>query len=166
MMVEPNRRRFARDGHMFPAELYNESLLQYEPAGQTNGSMAEWTCDFTHNAFVFRLPWGLLTVMDPSSHQVFAATGKGLQITGAETEGLVLFAASFRAIGPIQFQQMRGGGTPPVDALPGLDEQGWFRRLPRYNWPGWNAVKVQEGRPKEAYLSLQKVFRELRGPSS
>ena len=166
IMVEPNRRRFARDGHLFPAQLYNESLLQYAPAGRTSDSMADWTCDFTHNAFVFRLPWGLLTVMDPSSHQVFAGTERGLRFASLETEGLVLFAASFRAIGPIQFQQLRGGGTPAVDALPGVDEQGWFRRLPVYTWPRWNAVKVQEGRPKGAYVSLQKVFRELRGPSS
>lgn len=165
ILVEPNRRRFGRDGHLFPAQLYNESLLQYGPAGRTSDSMADWTCDFTHNAFVFRLPWGLLTVMDPSSHQVFAGTEKGLRFTGVETAGLVLFAASFRAIGPIQFQQLRGGGTPAVDTLPGLDKQGWFRRLPVYNWPGWNAVKAREGRPKGAYASLQKVFRELRKPS-
>ena len=165
IVVEPNHRRFARDGHVFPAQLNNESLLQYEPPGRTGDSRAEWTCDFAHNAFLFRLPWGLLTVMDPSSHQVFEGTSQGPRFTGGETPGLALFAVSFRTIGPIQFQQTRGGGTPAVDSLPGMDQQGWFRQLPVYNWPSWTAVPAQEGRPKSGYASLQKAFREVRGPS-
>jgi hypothetical protein len=165
ILVEPNRRRFARDGHVFPSQLYNESLLRYAPAGSTQGSEANWTCDFTHNAYIFRLPWELLMVMDPSSHQVYAGTEKGPRFTGVETPGLVMFVASFRAIGPIHFQQLRGGGTPAVDTLPALDNQGTFKGMPTYGWPGWNEVKVQ-GRPKKAYTSLEKLFHELRGPSS
>lgn len=165
IFVEPNRRRFARDGHLFASQLYNESLLRYAPAGSTEGSEANWTCDFTHNAFIFRLPWELLMVMDPSSHQVYGGTLRGPRFTGVETKGLEFFAASFRAIGPIHFQQLRGGGTPAVDTLPALDDHGTFRGLAPYGWPGWNDVNVS-ARPKKVYTTLEKLFHELRGPSS
>lgn len=164
IVVEVNRRRFARDGRMFPAQRHNYSLLRYRPAGQTDDTLATWTCDFGNQAFIFRLPWAQLLVMDPSSHRVLAGVGGGPQFVATQTSGLQLFALSFRPSDPIQFH-LPFGRVPVADSLPARDGKGSFQGLKTYIWAGWNSVTVQ-GRPKTGYPMVQKLFRELRGPSS
>ncbi len=163
IVVETNRRGFARDGRMFPAQRYSYSLLRYRPAG-SDDTQATWTCDFANKAFIFRLPWALLMVTDPSTRRVLAATGGGPQFLITESTGVQLFSVSFRPGEPIQFH-LSSGGVPAVDSLPPRDEQGSLTGLKTYAWPTWNAVSLK-GREKSGYTMVQKVFRELREPSS
>src|ERR1019366_4063252 len=73
MIVEPNPRRFSRDGRVFPSQRHNRSTLHYRAAGDLEDTVATWTCDFANKAFVFRIPWALLMVTDPSSHRVMGS---------------------------------------------------------------------------------------------
>ncbi len=161
--VETNRRRFARDGRMFPSQRQNLSTLHYRPPGDTEDTVATWTCDFAGRAFVFRLPWSLLLVTDPSSLQVLSAAARGPLFATAATKGIQVFALSFHPGEPIQFQ-VPFGRIPIADSLPGSDDRGNMKGLATYSWAGWNSVTVT-GRPKAAYASLQKVFKEMKGPS-
>jgi hypothetical protein len=101
-------------------------------------------------------------VTDPSSRRVLAATEGGPQFVSAETQGLQLFALSFRPGTAIQYRQFPSGGVPAVDSLPAL-VNGSFPELKTYTWPTWNAVTLP-GRPKAGFAMVQKVFRELRQP--
>ena len=40
ILVETNRRRFSRDGRMFPPQRHSLSQLRYRPAGQTDDTVA------------------------------------------------------------------------------------------------------------------------------
>ena len=162
IVVETNRRRFSRNGRMFPAQQNSLSLLRYRPAGQSEDTQATWTCDFANKAFIFRLPWALLMVMDPSTHLILAATEGGPKFVPAETPGLQFSVVSFRPADSIPFQQFPSSGVPAVDSLPGID-RGSFAGLQTYTWPLWNAITVPR-RPKAGFATVQKVFRELGTP--
>ena len=162
MVVETNRLRFARNGRIFPPQHENLSLLRYRPAGRSEDTLATWTSDFANNAFYFRLPWALLLVMDPSSQLVLAATEGGPQFVSAKTNGLQLFAVSFRPGDSIQFQEVPLSGVPAVDSLPEING-GSFAGLRSYAWPVWDEIPFQ-GRPKAGFAILQGVFRELEIP--
>jgi hypothetical protein len=163
MEVQVNRRRFARDGRMFPEERRNLSLLRYRAPGDTDNTVATWTCDFANKAFVFRLPWALLLVTDPSSHQVLSTAVRGPVFATTNTSGLQAFALSFHPGEAIQFQ-LPFGRIPVADSLPASDDKGQVKNVATYTWAGWNAVVVT-GRPKASYGAMQKVFREMKGPS-
>jgi hypothetical protein len=164
ILVEANARRFARDGHMFPPETVNQSVLHYGPSEQLDGSEAAWTADFATHAFIVRIPWALLLVTDPSSHQVLARTGGGRSFEIRATPGIELFAISHLADRPIQPQQFPRQGVPATDSLPGLKE-GVLADLKMYHWAGWNTLSAI-GRPKKGYATVQKAFRELKVPLS
>lgn len=161
ILVETNPRRFARDGRMFPPQRYNYTPLRYRPAGNSEDTLATWTCDFTKNAFVFRIPWALLMVMDPTSHQVLAGIGAEARLVSAETSGLQLLAVSFRPGDPIQLHQPPLRGVPAVNSLPSRNSQGELTGLRSYRWPAWDLASLQ-GRRKASYAIVQRAFRELR----
>jgi len=166
IVVESNRLRFSRDGAMFPPQRYSRSLLRYgplDPNARQYDSLATWSADFQNNALVFRLPWSLLFVTDPSSRQIYAGAEAGAKLQTAGTEGLDIFAVSFNP----------GKATPdwgrfPVsslavtDTLPPADRQGTLIGIQRYRWQDWNVVKLS-GRLKASARTLQKIFRELKG---
>ena len=162
MVVETNRLRFARNGQFFPPQHESLSLLRYRPTGRSEDTLATWTSDFANHAFYFRLPWALLMVMDPSTRLVLAATEGGPQFVSAKTNGLQLFAVSFRPDDSIQFQDVPLSGVPVVDSLPGING-GSFTGLRTYAWPVWDEIPFQ-GRPKAGFAILQGVFRELEIP--
>lgn len=162
ILVETNRRRFARDGRQFPPQRYSLSQLRYRPAGQSDDTLATWTCDFAGNALVFRLPWAALFFTDPSSRQVLAGTEGGPRFVAAETSGLQFFAVSFRPGDPVEFGMFPLGGVPASDSLPALDERGSFQGLKTYGWPKWDSIS-SKGRWKAGYTSVQSAFREVGG---
>jgi len=160
ILVETNRRRFARNGRMFPPQRYSLSQLRYRPAGQSDDTVATWTCDFSGNAFIVRIPWAMLYFTDPSSRSVLAGTEGGPAFVAAETSGMQLFAVSFRPGDPVEFGLFPLGGVPVADSLPALDDRGSFQGLQTYSWPKWDSVSVR-GRWKIGYTLVQSAFREV-----
>ena len=72
MIIETNRRRFGRDGTMFPAQRYSRSTLRYAASeSERTDTLPEWYSDKKTKTIVVRIPWGKLYVTDPSSHRVF-----------------------------------------------------------------------------------------------
>ncbi len=164
IVVEINRRRFGRDGRQFPPQRHNFSTLRYRAPGQSDDTQATWSVDFVNKAYVFRIPWALLLVMDPSSHRVYARTEGGPQFVSEETKGFQVFAVSFRPSDPIRFDHNVPGGNTVADTLPSRDKIGVLTGLKIYEWPGWNTVNPK-GRTKAGYPVVQKAFREVKAAS-
>ena len=145
---------------MFPPQRYSMSQLRYRAAGQSGDTLATWTGDFSGNALIFRLPWPMLFVTDPSSRQVLSGTEGGPEFVTAETGGLQLFAVSFRPGDPVEFGLFPLGGVPATDSLPALDENGSLQGVRSYTWPRWDAIS-KSGRWKAGYTLVQGAFQEV-----
>jgi tetratricopeptide (TPR) repeat protein len=158
MIVETNRRRFGRDGTLFPAQRYSRSVLRYaaESKDRTD-SVPEWYSDKKTRTILVRIPWGKLYVTDPSSHRVFRGlTAKpdvlttfspGIDVSVFELEGANL-ASSLQSAKVIQ-------------SLPGMNGER-LGTPARITWKNWDKVEV---RPylKKGFVALQKRFSEQNG---
>src|SRR5204862_126809 len=66
LVVETNRRRFGRDGTMFPGQRYSRSQMRFTNMNDREAdSLAEWYTDPKSQAIVVRIPWGKILVTDP-----------------------------------------------------------------------------------------------------
>ena len=169
IIVETNRMRFSRNGTIFPPKRYSRSLLRYgplDPNAPQFDSLATWSADFQNNALIFRLPWALLFVTDPSSRHIYANTESTANLQTVQTEGFAFFALSF-APGRTTPDWNQFPTTPlaATDFLPALDRQGNFRNIQRYNWDEWNTVELS-GRLKGSARALRKSFRDLKRSGS
>lgn len=155
MTVEPNVRRFTRDGVLLPALRASRSAMHYvvdDPANADGGSLAEWYADVATNAILVRLPWNKLLVTDPSSLSVFAGFENG-RVRVAPTPGIEIGAFSL-----VPGRENRAGLSDwtVAQALPALEGRQ-AGTLPRFAWPKWDVVKV-DAYSKPAYGALQAVF--------
>ena len=166
IVVETNRMRISRDGTVFPPQRYSRGLLRYGPLDPNHpeyDSLATWAADFDNNALVFRLPWALLLATDPSSRHVYSGAEAGGQLRSATTDGIAVFALSFRPPQePVDWSQFPSTSLPSTDSLPGVSRQGLFTEVLPYRWKGWDSVQVS-GRLKASVAALQKSFQDLKG---
>jgi hypothetical protein len=166
MVVETNRQWFGRDGTAFPPQRYSRSPLRYGPLDPNDArydSLATWSADFAGSSLIFRIPWGLLFVTDPSSRQVYTESRPGAEIYAEPTEGIALFALSF--VPPASAPDWERFPSVPMaatDALPPTDGQGNLTDVRRYVWQGWNAVP-RSGRLKPSAAVLRQSFQDLQG---
>jgi hypothetical protein len=72
LIVETNRRRFGRDGTLYPGQRYSRSVLRYAAGADKADTLPEWYSDAKTKTIVVRIPWGKLLMTDPSSHRAFA----------------------------------------------------------------------------------------------
>lgn len=165
IVVEPNAQTFGRDGTAFPSRRQDRSVLRYGPLDANSArydSLATWSADFQNNALVFRVPWGLLFVTDPSSLQVYEGSDGTGHARAAATDGFAFFAMSFRPGNrPPDWSEAASVPLAVADFLPTPDSRLVFPRLERYRWSEWNAVKVN-GRLKAGAQALQNSFREVK----
>jgi hypothetical protein len=164
VVVEPNRRRYTRDGQLVPPQRDNRSALRYGidgAPGQDDTSIGEWYADLETAAILVRIPWGKLLVTDPSSHTVFAGYDGGRART-ANTDAIEI--AAF-ALTPAGEEARRGPEAWSVAAsLPELRD-GRLSGLARVTWPGWETV-TPEVYAKKAYQELRSVFAAQAAPTS
>jgi hypothetical protein len=166
-MLEPNRRRFGRDGKYFAPLRYDRGILRYgsaDPKAPDYNSLAEWHANVQTNAIDIRIPWGLLGVTDPSSFQVVAGLGQDGTVATRETPGFLLVAFSYRPQENVRLRPMMQQQQAIADALPGMTgpatmNAALFNRY--YRWQGWDSLTDFTVRPKDSYQILQKVFATL-----
>jgi tetratricopeptide (TPR) repeat protein len=157
MLVEPNVRRFTREGRLLPAQRTNRSVLRYGIDDETRpeaDSIGEWYADVRTNAILVRIPWNKLFVTDPSSLTVFAGLSQGrvqtISTTGIELTAFSLVPSSTPASG--------FGDWTVAQALPALSGRQ-VSSAQRFTWSKWEVVKV-EPYLKKAYTTLQPLFAE------
>ena len=158
VIVEPNVRRFTRDGGVFAAQRVSRSPLRYgidAEAGTDADTLGEWYADRAANAILVRIPWNKLFVTDPSSLAVFGGSDNG-RVQTIATPGVEVTAVS---LVPATSEGANLNDWTVAQTLPALNG----RQLPaptRFTWKKWDAVKV-EPYLKKAYLTLQPLFGSL-----
>lgn len=154
MIVETNRRRFARDGTMFAGQRYSRSILRHatDPKDRAPESLAEWFYDAKAKTIVVRLAWGKLGVTDPSSRRVFSGFTDAVQLRSVPTPAFEVSVLELRS----RANSLYGAqvaGTLPAAAGNKLAAPATF------SWDTWEKVKAEPYR-KQMFTALQKVFRE------
>jgi hypothetical protein len=98
-----------------------------------------------------RIPWGLLNVTDPSSHQVVheEAPRTGLVAT-RRTEGFRFHLLSL---------QSKGGAWSVVDRFP-REAQPALASFPLFRWPGWEEPTYHL-KLKESYGILKEALKDI-----
>lgn len=164
-IIEPNRRRFGRNGKYFPPERYDRGILRYgtlDPASPDYDPLAEWHANPQSNTIDVRIPWALLYVTDPSALEILAGLEKDGTVRTARTPGFTLVAFSYRPRQALQMRPIMEQGHPIADSLPSL--AGPFvmppNSLRKYTWASWTRPRYVL-RKKRSYDILQEVFRAL-----
>ncbi len=96
LLLETNRERFGRDGTRFPRVLVNRGDLRFgslDPAAREFDTRADVAIGAAKGAIEIRVPWGLLSVSDPSSRRVVHQEEKREPpFETVETEGFRMYA--------------------------------------------------------------------------
>ena len=164
-VMEPNRRRFARDGRYFPPQRYERGILRYgtlDLQSPDYDPLAEWHANVQTNTIDVRIPWNLLNVTDPSSFRIFAGLEKDGTVITAETPGFVMTAFSYRPMEAARLRPIMEQGHAVADALPPMADPTTTqsRDLKQYRWSGWNTPRYNL-RVKDSYSILHKAFQAI-----
>jgi tetratricopeptide (TPR) repeat protein len=164
-IVEPNRRRFARNGKYFSPQRYDRGILRYgslDPASPDYDSLAEWHANVRTNTIDIRIPWGLLGVTDPSTFRVFAGIERDGTVTNVETPHFLMTVFSYRPLENARMRPIMEQGHVISDALPGMTGPATVLSAgyQYYRWPGWTTPEYSL-RLKDSYVMLRKAIQAL-----
>lgn len=144
LWVTPNRRTFGRDGRVYEAQRLERNLLRH--ARQQETTLADWFADSTTGVIELRLPWGLLQVTDPSSHQVVFGLD-GTNPGSVSTDG---FRFVLQTVDKAT-QQLRS-------SLP--SGPNGFAAPPTWRWPAWEQPRWYAER-KPLFNAMRETFRAI-----
>jgi tetratricopeptide (TPR) repeat protein len=141
MIREANRRRFGRDGTEYARIEVNQSPLRYAgPVPADRQADVAVGARGTTGILELRLPWNLIQITDPSSHQVLNHPGSdGPPFATSSTDGIRVHV------------MVRSGG-----------EETDFQSLPPFYWEGWETPEYHL-RLKASYEILREAFGSLPG---
>jgi Tetratricopeptide repeat len=164
-IIEPNRRRFARDGKYFPPVRYDRGILRYgtlDPSSADYDSLAEWHVNPATNTIDVRIPWALLNVTDPSTLEIFAGLEKDGTVKTTRTPGFEFAAFSYRPAPDLSLRPIMEQGQTITDSLPTLSGPLAISQesLQRFLWDPWTQPQYVL-REKESYSILRKAFLAL-----
>ena len=145
VVVVPNRRRIGRDGQLYPAKSYNRNRLLY--ARQQENSLADWFASVSTGVIEVRIPWGMLQVLDPSSHSVLAGIAGTSEGIATATDGFRFVVESYDPANPAS------GG----DRLPVAQGSARFGNPPTWIWPTWDVPKWHS-ETKPLFAAMQRAF--------
>lgn len=129
LLVVTNRRRFGRDGTVYPAIVYERNRLLH--ARQQDNSLADWYADTTTGVIEIRIPWGMLHVLDPSSRLVLHGHARSGEIAGIGTDGFRFVVQSYDPREPAAHgDQLPRGAAPQT-----------FGEVPLWRWEPWEAPR-------------------------
>ncbi|MDB4908439.1 MAG: hypothetical protein JWO05_3223 [Gemmatimonadetes bacterium] len=151
IVVEPNRRRFGRDGTVFQSRLQERGLLRFST--QDSSSLSDWYADPATGIIEVRLPWGLINVLDPSSRSVLQGLD-GRDPNIAKTPGFRFVVESYDPRNP-------AGGAERIPAQP----NGAFALPPLWSWPEWEVPRWYP-EVKPVYDAMRRTFDALPQPKS
>jgi hypothetical protein len=157
LWVAPNRRRITRDGRVLPEQRLERNRLRHARESETSG--ADWFADPATGTIEVRLPWGLLHVLDPSSHLVLQGRPGARDPEGVPTEGFRFVVESYDPAQP------RAGG----DRLPRGSAPAAFGEAPRWHWAPWEAPTWHAEVKRPVFEALRATFARLpdaAGPAS
>jgi tetratricopeptide (TPR) repeat protein len=148
LRVTINRRRIGRDGTVYPERTDDRNRLLFAQQQQT--TLADWYADSTTGTIEMRIPWGMLHVLDPSSHLVLQGRPQARDPEGATTPGFRFVVQSYDPRDPQQ------GG----DVLPHGVRTGHFGEAPLWRWPGWEEP-TWHAELKPLFSAMREVFTSI-----
>jgi len=149
LVVETNRRRFGRDGTVFPGQRYSRSQMRFTTLAQRdNDSLAEWYTDAKNQAVVVRIPWGKLLVTDPSSRRAFSGFDSSGRLLTAPTIGI-----------DVSFFELKrtSNDMATMSVISSFPERDPGRR--KIEWKAWEKV-TPAPYFKQVYRTLQREYLE------
>lgn len=160
-----NRERVTADGRLFPALYSDESELRYgrfNPAQPDYFSGAHWFMEDSGRV-IFRLPWMLLNVSDPSAGEMLSGEWDSPDLPARDelgttaTEGFIVY---FITYDKNEDTAVSGGNSyPVVDFAPRIGES-FDESVEPYLWPGWEEPRYQF-RLKESFDIIADYFGTL-----
>lgn len=149
LVVETNRRRFARDGTMFPGQRYSRSQMRYTNMNdRETDSLAEWYTDPKAQAVVVRIPWGKLLVTDPSSRHAYYGFDSTGHLTTAVTTGIEVSLYELKRTNDELASMSVISSFPEKNQPP-----------KKFEWKTWEKLQL-EPYLKKAFFVMQKEFQE------
>jgi tetratricopeptide (TPR) repeat protein len=152
--VYTNRDRYGRDGTYYPAQGYSRSPLRRgttAPQSPDYNSLADWMTASDGSLIELRLPWGLLNVADPSSHQVVHESTR--------TEGIVETAPTTGFRFHVIAIENRKSNSKVLSTLP-ISSRPTLSDFPTYLWLPWEHPTYHL-ELKKSYFILQEAFATL-----
>lgn len=146
LVVTPNRRRFGRDGTVYPSISYDRNLLRF--ATQTETTLADWFADSATGIIEVRIPWGMLHVLDPSSRNVLYGDARTGEIDGVETDGFRFVVQSYNPANPAAAGGLMPRGTGAAKTFANVKTWAW----PKWQEPLWHAEV------KPLFAAMKKTF--------
>lgn len=160
-----NRERITADGRLFPALYSDESKLHYgnyDPGHPAYSSGAHWFVE-ENGRLVFRLPWMLLNVGDPSANEMLTGQWDSPELPArdelgtAATEGFILYAVTYNK--NIEAAGSANDIYQVIDFEPRTDSS-FDQSIEPYLWPGWEEPRYQF-RLKEGFEIIADYFDTL-----
>lgn len=163
LYVTPNRRTIGRDGTVYPALRIERNALRH--ARQQESTLADWYADPETGTIEVRIPWGLLHVTDPSSHQVLFGSPSVPEPLSRTTDGFRFVVQSID-----RTDASRGDLLPRIDAADAARSARSpsaagttppaFAPPPTWRWPGWEEPRWYAER-KPLFDAMREVFRGI-----
>lgn len=145
LRVETNRFRVGRDGTVYPPARYERNQLTF--ARQSETTLADWFADPATGVIEARIPWGMLEVLDPSSHLVLSGMEVGgTGPAGSETDGFRFVVQSYDPASPTTGGTLLGCGAPL-----------------QWTWDTWEVPTWHE-EIKPLFAAMKETFRSITGP--
>ena len=146
-VVITNRRRIGRDGTTYAAQGVDRSRLLF--ARQSETSLADWYADSLTGIIEIRIPWGMLNVVDPSSHLVLRGANSG-EVGATATDGFRFLIESYDPSRPTHSgDRMPKGTTPGTFAIPST-----------WTWPSWEEPRwYAEIKPQ--FETMRRTFADI-----
>ncbi len=138
-IINVHRRRFSRDGKVFPEREYNASPLKWK---------RDFYFDEREGYIELRIPLGLLGFSDPSKKEVILNSKEH-----KKTEGIRLFALSYR-----QVSETNSDAQEIIETLPSRFEEMKFYRWNEWDSPSYIMI------PKSSYYVMGEVFKNTNAP--
>jgi hypothetical protein len=155
LLVETNRRRFGRDGTMYPGQRYSRSVMRYTSFSDRNkDTLAEWYTDPKSQTVVIRISWGKLLVTDPSSRHVFFGFDSQRHVVTDTSLGMEISLFELKQSGAGQgMSSMVVTNSFPVVV------RGAVGQPKKMDWKRWEKVSP-EIFEKKSFLVMQREFLE------
>lgn len=142
-----------------PLQAYETGVLNYgngNPDSPDYDSLADVSYDAKQHVVEVRIPWQLLNVKDPSTHEIMGDlwTAKGLSASETST-GIKLAALTYRPDGAVR--NGPGGKDIAFASQKPVNDTLRMQDMPVYQWQGWEQPQYHE-RLKQSYDVMKNLF--------
>ncbi len=165
-----NRERITPDGRVFPALYSDESELKYGnfiPSHPDYDSTSHFFTEGDSGRIIFRLPWMLLNVSDPSAGSIIIDAGDYSELPARDelaygnTKGLFLYSATYSkaALNGEQAVDIMSAKPEAIDFEPRRGNS-FNEETEPYLWNGWEEPRYRF-RLKESFEHIAGYFETI-----